>query len=325
MSTTREWTTGIVALVTAPPVSVPVSLTADVDGPVNYVEFEGPEDGPTLVCVHGLGGSHLNWLAVAPSLAGQARVLALDLVGHGRTPIGRRTPDIDGHRRLVSGFLQEVAGGPVILVGNSMGGLVATLQAIEEPETVSGLILIDPALPVTYWGWTHPRAVAGFLMAATPGLGESFLTQRRKYLSAERNVHRVLTACCVDPSRIPPDLVAAQVEFLSGADRAALDGAYLASARSLSQQFVRPRAFAHRLGSLDRPTLLLHGDADRLVPLAAARQVSRAKPRWRFDVAAGVGHIPMMEAPAWTLERINRWLGAEGAAAVRDSAGSTAV
>src|SRR5665213_2550355 len=107
---------------------------------------------------------------------------------------------------------------------------------MREPASVSGLILLDPALPITYWGWTHPRAVAGFLLGATPGLGESFLTQRRKYLSAERNVHRVLAACCVDPSRIPPDLVAAQIEFLSGADRAILDNAYLASARSLSQQ-----------------------------------------------------------------------------------------
>ena len=304
----------------APPVSFPISLTADVEGPVNYVELEGPKDGPTLVCVHGLGGSHLNWMAVAPSLAAHARVLALDLVGHGRTPIGSRTADIDGHRRLLSGFLQEVAGRPVILVGNSMGGLVATLQAMEEPGSVSGLILIDPALPSTRWGWTHPRSIAGFLLGATPGLGESFLNQRRKYLSAERSVHRVLDACCVDSSRIPSDLVAAQVGFLNGADRAALDGAYLSSARSLSQHFLRPRAFAGRLRGVEQPTLLLHGDADRLVPLAASRMVSLAKPTWTFDVAPGVGHIPMMEAPAWTLERITRWLGVEGAAAVRASA-----
>jgi pimeloyl-ACP methyl ester carboxylesterase len=133
-------------------------------------------------------------------------------------------------------------------------------------------------------------------------------------------VHRVLDACCVDRSRIPPDLVAAQVGFLNGADRATLDGAYLSSARSLSQHFLRPRAFAQRLRSVGQPTLLLHGDADRLVPLAASRQVNSTKPTWTLDVAAGVGHIPMMEAPAWTVERITRWLGTEGASAVRASA-----
>ena len=305
----------------APPVSVPESLLVDVGGPVNFVEFDGPKDGPTLVCVHGLGGSHLNWMAIAPSLAAHARVLALDLVGHGRTPIGARRADIDGHRRLLGGFLREVASAPVILVGNSMGGLVATLQAMAEPSSVSGLILIDPALPSTRWGWTHPMSIAGFLLGATPGLGESFLTQRRKYLSPARSVHRVLDACCADASRIPPELVSAQIGFLAGADRVALDGAYLSSARSLSQHFLRPRAFAQRLRGVEQPTLLIHGDADRLVPLAASRQVSLAKPTWTFDIAAGVGHIPMMEAPAWTLERITRWMATGGSAAVRASAG----
>ena len=295
-----------------PPVSIPAAQTVDVEGPVNFVEFDGPKDGPTLVCVHGLGGSHLNWMAIAPSLAAHARVLALDLVGHGRTPIGRRRADIGGHRRLVGGFLRTVADGPVILVGNSMGGLVATLQAMEQPDSVSGLILIDPAFPSTRWGWTHPMSIFGFLLGATPGLGESFLNQRRKYLSPEQAVHRVLDACCVDRSRIPPELVAAQVAFLNGADRAALDGAYLSSARSLSQHFLRPRAFAQRLRGVGQPTLLLQGDADRLVPLAASQQVSWAMPSWTFEVAAGVGHIPMMEAPGWTIERITGWLDAGG-------------
>ena len=236
-------TAGIVPRMVTVPVSIPAPLTVDVEGPVNFVEFDGPKDGPTLVCVHGLGGSHLNWMAIAPTLAAHARVLALDLVGHGRTPFGSRSATIEGHRRLVSGFLRTVADGPVILVGNSMGGLVATLQAMDEPDSVSGLILIDPALPSSRWGWTHPRSIVGFLLGATPGLGESFLTQRRKYLSPERAVHRVLDVCCVDRSRIPPDLVAAQIGFLNAADRAALDGAYLSSARSMSEHFLRPRAF----------------------------------------------------------------------------------
>src|ERR1017187_3413667 len=48
-----------------------------------------------------------------------------------------------------------------------------------------------------------------------------------KYLSAEQSVHRVLAACCADSSRVPLDLVAAQVQFLMSADRVALDNAYL--------------------------------------------------------------------------------------------------
>jgi hypothetical protein len=51
--------------------------------------------------------------------------------------------------------------------------------------------------------------------------------------------------------------------------------------------------------------------------------LSRAKPEWTFDIAVGVGHIPMMEVPEWTLDRITRWLGLAGADAARISAEAT--
>ena len=69
----------------------------------------------------------------APALTRHSRVLALDLVGHGLTPAGRRTPT-RGAPRLLSGFLQAVGGTPAILMGNSMGGLVAALQAVDGPR-----------------------------------------------------------------------------------------------------------------------------------------------------------------------------------------------
>ena len=68
------------------------SATVDLGGPVHYVDFGGPADGPVLVLVHGLGGSHLNWDLFAPLVREHARVLALDLPGFGRSePAGRRS------------------------------------------------------------------------------------------------------------------------------------------------------------------------------------------------------------------------------------------
>ena len=70
-----------------------VSATVDVGGPVHYVDYGGPADGPLVVAVHGLGGSHLNWAAVAPYLVDHSHLVALDLLGHGRTrrPAGAPT------------------------------------------------------------------------------------------------------------------------------------------------------------------------------------------------------------------------------------------
>ena len=63
----------------------PESQWADLGRRVHYVDHGGPADGPLLVCVHGLGGSLVNWAALAPRLTATCRVIALDLAGFGRT------------------------------------------------------------------------------------------------------------------------------------------------------------------------------------------------------------------------------------------------
>jgi pimeloyl-ACP methyl ester carboxylesterase len=299
----------------------PVSRTLDLDGPVHVADYggPGPNDGPLLVAVHGLGGSYLNWLAVAPLLTGRSRLLAVDLVGHGRTPAAGRSADIDGHRRLLAGVLRAVCDEPVVLVGNSMGGLVTALQSAADPEGVAGLVLIDPALPVLGRpGIVHPRVVANFLICAVPGLGERFLDALRRRTPARQHVERVLRICCANPSRVAPEVVDALVDLTASLDRRECDAAYLRSARSLTALLARPSASARALDDIDCPVLLLHGERDWLVPLAVARRACASRRHWQLDVARGVGHVPMLEAPEWTASAIDRWLPAiraEGAGA----------
>ena len=77
---------------------VPDSSWADLDGPVHYLDYGGDPSGPLVVCVHGLGGSAVNWAAVAPTLTESCRVVALDLAGFGRTRGGTRPTTIEGNR-----------------------------------------------------------------------------------------------------------------------------------------------------------------------------------------------------------------------------------
>src|SRR3989442_8461003 len=134
------------------------SRTIDLDGPVHYADFGGT--GPTLVLVHGLGGSHVNWMAVAPALARDARVLAVDLAGFGRTPLGERSADVHANRILLDRFLEGVAAGPAVLVGNSMGGLVAMMEAALAPERAAGPRLGPPSQPGAAPGPLEGRAAA---------------------------------------------------------------------------------------------------------------------------------------------------------------------
>ena len=299
-----------------------VSATVDVGGPVHYVDYGGPADAPLIVAVHGLGGSHLNWAAVAPHLVDDSRLVAVDLLGHGRTPAAGRRPDVAGHVELVTGFLDRVADRPVVLMGNSLGGLVAALTAASAPDRVSGLVLVDPALPTERLGLVHPRVVANFVVCSVPGVGERFLTARRNRTTAERTVRRVLAATCVDPSRVPSDVVEAHIRLTAAVDRTEADRAYLASARSLGRIMARSGSTVVRLDSLDVPVLHLHGARDLLVPLGAARRMAEGRDDWQLEVARDIGHAPMLETPVWTGLRIAEWRAGAGAPAFARADGS---
>jgi pimeloyl-ACP methyl ester carboxylesterase len=60
--------------------------------------------------------------------------------------------------------------------------------------------------------------------------------------------------------------------------------------------------------AIDAPVLLLHGEQDRLVSIQSARAAAAANPSWRFEVAHGVGHVPQLEVPDWTIHQILNWL-----------------
>lgn len=283
---------------------------ADLDGPVHWVDFGGPDDGPRIVLVHGLGGSHLNWALLAPLLAKKARVAAIDLAGHGLThPEGRETT-VQANSRLLGRFITDVVGEPVILVGNSMGGMISLFHTAYNPDLVRGLVLVDPALPMVFGTRPDPAMLGTFFMYSVPGLGERFLA-RAKTAPPRAQVDRLLEMVCVDPSGIPEELKQAS-EHLIG-ERAkvrGLDTAFLAAARSTVFTTSKRGAYYAAMSKVRVPVFLMSGDRDRLVNVAAARYAARRHPHWRYDEYAGIGHVPQMEIPGVVSERVLDWMDA---------------
>jgi pimeloyl-ACP methyl ester carboxylesterase len=289
---------------------------ADLGGPVHYVDHGGPADGPLLVLVHGLGGSLLNWAAVGPELARTCRVLALDLAGFGRTPGGERSTSVHANQQLLHRFITDVAGVPAVLVGNSMGGLITVLQAAEHPETVAAAALIDSALPVGPRVRPDPLVAAVFTAYTVPAVGRAVLGSQRRLRSPEATALALLRLCCVDASRVHPDVVAQHVGLARERhDQPDTDAELLVAARSLLWVLARRRRYAELMRAMQMQVLLLHGEKDRLVPLAAARAAAAENPAWRFAVARDVGHVPQLEAPKWTVAQIRDWLSIEAAEA----------
>jgi pimeloyl-ACP methyl ester carboxylesterase len=287
------------------------SRTVDIDGPVHYVDFGGPEDGPTVVLVHGLGGSHLNWDLLAPLLTGHARVLALDLPGFGLSEPGRRLATVHANVAVLDRFVREVAGAPVVLVGNSMGGMISILQASRNPDTVSALVLVDPAIPGPRRK-LDGRVAAQFAVFALPGVGERFLAARRRRKGARETVLETMQLCGIEPGTIPDRLIDRSVEIMDRReDVGGMDRAFLTAARSLLLLLVDPRLLRRAMESIRVPVLLVHGDQDRLVQVAAARQAAARHPEWRYREMAGVGHVPQLQVPEDLARDVLDWLRAD--------------
>ncbi|MGH7334736.1 MAG: alpha/beta fold hydrolase [Candidatus Rokuibacteriota bacterium] len=281
--------------------------TVDVGGPVHFADFGG--SGSRLVLVHGLGGSHANWLAVAPRLAERAQVVAPDLPGFGRTPSAGRSARVPANRECLHRFLAAV-GRPAILVGNSMGGLIAMMEAALHPENVAALVLVAPAQPSPAGTRIDREIFLAFAIYSIPWMGEWYLRRRAERLGPERFVGEVLRLLCVDPSRVPDDVRRAHVALaaerfttMPGAHQA-----FLEAARSLLSILRRRRSYDEMVGRVAAPTLLIQGAQDRLVPLAASQALARKRPDWAFQVFDEIGHVPQLEAPTRFVDVVEGWL-----------------
>jgi pimeloyl-ACP methyl ester carboxylesterase len=216
--------------------ALPESRWIDVNGPVHYRLWDRPTGGPTFVCVHGLGGSLLNWALVAPGLAQRGPVFALDLAGFGLTPLGERGAGVGSNFKVLDGFLRALGLRAVVLIGNSMGGMVSMIQAAQRPESVESLVLVDAAFPRTRTvrGQFDPRVASLFALYSAGRVGEWFARMRSRRLGAEGLVRETLRVTAADPATIDPALVEAMIEQTEA--RQEFDyatRAFLAAARSI--------------------------------------------------------------------------------------------
>lgn len=116
---------------------------------VNYAE--GPDNGPPMVLIHGLGGRWTAWEPVINKFAERWHVYAVDLRGHGdsgRVPGGYEFSKFSVE---VIEFLRDVVGQPAYLVGASLGGVTAAGVCARAPELVAAAALVDPPLYIAEW------------------------------------------------------------------------------------------------------------------------------------------------------------------------------
>ncbi|NNL70626.1 MAG: alpha/beta fold hydrolase [Acidimicrobiia bacterium] len=287
---------------------MPALEVIDLDGPVHYADYGG--DGPLMVLVHGLGGSHLNWLHVGHRLAERHRVLAPDLAGFGLTPPAGRRTTVQANQRLLAEFMDATSPGePVVLVGNSMGGLISILQAAAHPTRIAALALINPALPLADTGSINVFTLQRLFVPLIPGVGEAAMGRYYARVDPEQQLDETLAAVTADPSTVPRAGRAANLEMIRL--RKEMDWAvpsFLQASRSIARVLARRRTFVKTLESIACPVMLVHGEEDRIVSPASAQWAHQHRPDWRLELMPGVGHVPQAEAPDRLVALIEHFL-----------------
>jgi pimeloyl-ACP methyl ester carboxylesterase len=262
----------------------------DVVGtPVNYVEMG---EGPPVVFVHGLSGAWQNWLENLPHFARSHRVIALDLPGFGASPMPPWEISIPAYGRFLRDFCERVGVESCSLVGNSMGGFIATEVAVADADRVEKLVLVSAAGITWARARREPAAMFGRMVRAAAPLtmrwqtGAGIRRPRARRMSFQGVFH--------DPNALRRELLWENLV-------PAMDSpGYLDAFVNLTGYDIR-----HRLAEIEDPTLIVWGRNDRVVPVPAALSYQhRIGDNARLVILDETGHVPQLERP----RRFNRLL-----------------
>ena len=246
------------------------------------VRYVRAGQGPAVVLIHGLASSIYTWKDEIPALAREHEVVALDLPGFGWSD---QPADLsfDLYPRVVVALMDELGLARASLVGNSLGGAVASVVAARQPGRVDRLVLIDAVgfnlraadQPVLVRLASHPLAEA--VVSRLP-------LQRLLVTLGLRQVFH-------DDTRVTEERVN---EYLAAAARPGT----LASLRSLAASLhPSPEDTEELLRHVAAPTLVVWGGEDAWIPLAHADRFVGAIGGARKVVLPGVGHTPQEEKP----------------------------
>jgi pimeloyl-ACP methyl ester carboxylesterase len=255
---------------------------------VNYVEMG---EGSPILFVHGLSGAWQNWLENIPHFARSHRVIAIDLPGFGSSPMPPWEISIPAYGRFLRDFCERVGIERCSLVGNSMGGFIATEVAITEPERVDDLVLVSAA-GIT---WARARQEPAVMMArmgraAAPAL----LKLQTSSMRRRRLRNAAFQGVFYDPNGLRREML--WENFVP----AMQSPGYFDAMSNLFGYDIRDR-----LEEIGVPTLIVWGRNDRVVPVPAALSYKkRIGENAELVIFDHCGHVPQIERPV----RFNRLL-----------------
>jgi pimeloyl-ACP methyl ester carboxylesterase len=254
--------------------------------------------GPPLLLLHGVGDNAFDWQWVMPALASTHRVYALDLPGSGGSakPLTDYSPAF--FTRFVAAFLDALEIDRATVIGNSLGGLVGLRLALAEPERVTALGLVSSA--------GLGREVTYVLRSmALPGYGKLAVAWGKKRPGAAQRAVGRAAQIFARPWDAPREWIKEQYRL------ARLPGfleAQLATVRAQVGLKGQREVLVDRLVQLERPTILIWGTRDRVLPYSQAKEAYSRLTQGYLGLIPECGHLPQVEQPERFVSGLGRFL-----------------
>ncbi len=234
------------------------------DTVVHYLEAG---QGPVLILIHGLGSSASVWRDDIDLLAASYRVIALDLPGYGKSDRPKADYSVEYQAGAVKEFIEALGVDKVTLAGNSLGGWIAALVALDSPDKVSRLVLVDSA--------GLRREAARTDVPLNPATREE--------------EKALLLALFADKAKVTESLLNEQWDYRKDVR---------STVQATMESFKTKAPFLDsRLRDIKVPTLIIWGKQDLLVPLDIADRFARGIRGSKLIVIDNAGHLPQVEQP----------------------------
>ncbi|MFQ3581909.1 MAG: alpha/beta fold hydrolase [Chloracidobacterium sp.] len=258
-----------------------------------FYQALGHPDAPPVVLIHGHATSHFTWRHQVAALQADFSVFVPDLLGFGRSAKPRDiTYTVELWTAQVTDFLEAVVRRPVLLAGNSLGGLIAACVADQRPDLVAKLVLIASAGAASYL--QSSLVNFPFLLMRTPLLGRPLFDTLVQPRFVEWNIRNRLYA---NPAAVTPEVIAHYRECFFAPENREI----VFEVTKQFYDFVMDDAMARRIA---QPTLLVWGERDTFVPPLRGRQLLRVMPNARLEVLPNASHCPHEDQP----EQVNTLL-----------------
>jgi len=265
---------------TAQQTTAPVDKVASIYGAkVHYVDAG---TGSPVILLHGLADDVGVWESAIAPLAAKYRVVALDQIGFGRSDKPLLNYRASTFADFLDGFLNELKIDRASLVGNSLGGWVAADFALTHPERINRLVLCDAAGYAAVSKTMDPRALSALRLASREDI-------------------RYLGPLTFRDKRFYEDVDLAFKQHVSAGDNYTVN--------QLLDSMIRGEdVLDGRMGAIRKPTLIVWGREDKLIPLSFAERFHKEIAGSQLRVIDSCGHMPQVECPKEFVTAVREFL-----------------